>query len=95
MSVAYKNSVGSRRTAWRTVSAIQQKEEYKVSWAYYEIKLQYLMAFELTICNIGLKIRWFDQIIQIKDRKRTWGYMQRCLKSSRRSPYSKLQEPRS
>ena len=30
LSVAYKNSVGSRRTAWRTISAIQQKEEYKV-----------------------------------------------------------------
>ena len=31
LSVAYKNSVGSRRTAWRTISAIQQKEEYKVN----------------------------------------------------------------
>lgn len=30
LSVAYKNSVGARRTAWRTISAIQQKEEYKV-----------------------------------------------------------------
>jgi 14-3-3 protein epsilon len=31
LSVAYKNSVGSRRTAWRTISAIQNKEEYKVN----------------------------------------------------------------
>ena len=31
LSVAYKNSVGARRTAWRTISAIQQKEEYKGS----------------------------------------------------------------
>jgi 14-3-3 protein epsilon len=31
LSVAYKNAVGSRRTAWRTISAIQSKEEYKVS----------------------------------------------------------------
>merc|ERR1712232_1466361 len=31
LSVAYKNSVGSRRTAWRTVSAIQNKEEQKNS----------------------------------------------------------------
>jgi hypothetical protein len=30
LSVAYKNSVGSRRTAWRTITAIQNKEEYKV-----------------------------------------------------------------
>lgn len=28
--MAYKNAVGSRRTAWRTISAIQNKEEYKV-----------------------------------------------------------------
>ena len=30
LSVAYKNAVGARRTAWRTISAIQSKEEYKV-----------------------------------------------------------------
>lgn len=31
MSVAYKNSVGSRRTAWRAISSIEQKEESKGS----------------------------------------------------------------
>ena len=31
LSVAYKNSVGTRRAAWRTISAIQDKEEYKGS----------------------------------------------------------------
>mmetsp|Transcript_17488 Transcript_17488/g.16711 ORF Transcript_17488/g.16711 Transcript_17488/m.16711 type:complete len:82 (+) Transcript_17488:36-281(+) len=31
LSVAYKNAVGARRTAWRTISAIQSKEEYKGS----------------------------------------------------------------
>lgn len=31
MSVAYKNSVSARRAAWRTISAIQNKEEYKGS----------------------------------------------------------------
>jgi 14-3-3 protein epsilon len=31
LSVAYKNSVGTRRAAWRTCSAIQDKEEYKAS----------------------------------------------------------------
>ena len=30
LSVAFKNSVGARRTAWRAISAIQQKEESKV-----------------------------------------------------------------
>jgi 14-3-3 protein epsilon len=31
LSVAYKNSVGSRRTAWRSISSIEQKEEQKGS----------------------------------------------------------------
>lgn len=31
LSVAYKNSVGTRRVAWRTIRAIQDKEEYKGS----------------------------------------------------------------
>eukprot|EP01083_Nonionella_stella_P041362 112145_1 len=31
LSVAYKNTVGSRRTAWRALSSIGQKEEAKGS----------------------------------------------------------------
>jgi len=31
LSVAYKNSVGSRRTAWRAISSIESKEEQKGS----------------------------------------------------------------
>jgi len=31
LSVAYKNSVGSRRTAWRALSSIEQKEESRVT----------------------------------------------------------------
>lgn len=31
LSVAYKNTVGSRRSAWRSITAIQQKEEQKGS----------------------------------------------------------------
>jgi len=31
LSVAYKNSVGSRRTAWRALTSIEQKEESKGS----------------------------------------------------------------
>lgn len=31
LSVAYKNWIGSRRTAWRAVSAVEQKEETKGS----------------------------------------------------------------
>ena len=31
LSVAYKNTVGARRTAWRAISALEQKEESKGS----------------------------------------------------------------
>jgi 14-3-3 protein epsilon len=31
LSVAYKNSVKTRRDAWRTIQAVQNKEELKVS----------------------------------------------------------------
>jgi 14-3-3 protein epsilon len=31
LSVAYKNSISSRRTAWRAISSIEQKEESKGS----------------------------------------------------------------
>jgi len=31
LSVAYKNTIGSRRTAWRAISSIQKKEEQKNS----------------------------------------------------------------
>lgn len=31
LSVAYKNTVGTRRTAWRALSSIEQKEESKGS----------------------------------------------------------------
>ena len=31
LSVAYKNTVGSRRTAWRALTSIQHKEESKGS----------------------------------------------------------------
>ena len=30
LSVAYKNSIGGRRTAWRVLSSIENKEESKV-----------------------------------------------------------------
>ena len=29
LSVAYKNTIGSRRTAWRALSSIEKKEESK------------------------------------------------------------------
>jgi 14-3-3 protein epsilon len=30
LSIAYKNTVGSRRTAWRAISALENKEKTKV-----------------------------------------------------------------
>jgi hypothetical protein len=44
--VAYKNSVGARRTAWRTISAIQQKEEYKV------IEIEILLTFDRDLVSL-------------------------------------------
>lgn len=47
MSVAYKNSVGTRRAAWRTISAIKDKEEHKgskhldlINWYRQKIELE-------------------------------------------------------
>lgn len=31
LSVAYKNSIGGRRTAWRVLSSIENKDEQKVN----------------------------------------------------------------
>ena len=53
LSVAYKNSVGTRRVAWRTIIAIQDKEEYKGS-KYIELIRWYRQKFEHElddICN--------------------------------------------
>ena len=56
--MAYKNSVGSRRTAWRTISAIQQKEEFKGS-RFIDIIRQYRAKIEKEledICNDVLRL---------------------------------------
>jgi len=51
LSVAYKNSVSSRRAAWRTISAIQNKEEYKGS-KYLELIKSYRKKIEEELENI-------------------------------------------
>ncbi len=56
--MAYKNSVGARRTAWRTISAIQQKEEYKGS-RFIDLIKQYRAKIEKEledICNDVLRL---------------------------------------
>jgi len=53
LSVAYKNWIGARRTAWRAVSAIEQKEESKGS-KFLPLLRQYKAAIEgevEKICN--------------------------------------------
>lgn len=58
LSVAYKNSVGTRRTAWRAVTAIEQKEEAKGS-KFLEIIHEYKEKVESeveTICGEIIKI---------------------------------------
>jgi 14-3-3 protein epsilon len=64
LSVAYKNSVSARRAAWRTISAIQNKEEYKGS-KYLELIKGYRSKIEKeleTICQDVLSLL-NDQLI--------------------------------
>jgi hypothetical protein len=51
LSVAYKNSVGTRRVAWRTIIAIQDKEEYKGS-KYIDLIKWYREKFEYELDEI-------------------------------------------
>jgi 14-3-3 protein epsilon len=51
LSVAYKNSVGSRRAAWRTVSAIQNREAFKGS-RHLELINQYRRMIETELNGI-------------------------------------------
>jgi len=51
LSVAYKNQVGTRRAAWRTISAIQNKEEYKGS-KHLDLIKQYRRKIENELSDI-------------------------------------------
>ena len=62
LSVAYKNSVGSRRTAWRVISSIEAKEEAKESK-----NLPLLREYKTKIEEELYRI--CDEIIQILDSK--------------------------
>lgn len=58
LSIAYKNSVGSRRTAWRALFAVEQKEESKQSKNLKHLKL-YKKKIENELnqfCNDILKL---------------------------------------
>ena len=58
LSVAYKNSVGSRRTAWRAISSIEQKEESKGS-KYLQLLKDYKKKIETELssfCNDILEL---------------------------------------
>jgi len=51
LSVAYKNSVGSRRTAWRALTSIEQKEEAKGS-RHLNLLKDYKKKIETELSNI-------------------------------------------
>ena len=51
LSVAYKNYVGSRRAAWRTISAIQNREEFKGS-RHLELIKEYRKRIEAELHDI-------------------------------------------
>lgn len=49
LSVAYKNTVGARRTAWRSVSAIEAKEKERVSHLTYQNSTHYSLVSDYRI----------------------------------------------
>lgn len=61
LSVAYKNWIGARRTAWRAVSAIEQKEESKSSKF-----LPLLRSYKTCIENEVEKI--CDDVVEVLDK---------------------------
>ena len=57
LSVAYKNSIGGRRTAWRVLSSIENKEEGKV------LKIIFFLKFKYTLSYISL---WLNNVNRLK-----------------------------
>ena len=62
LSVAYKNSVGSRRTAWRALTSIEAKEEAKSS-KYLPLLRDYKEKIEKELNQ------YCDDILQVLDKK--------------------------
>ena len=80
LSVAYKNTVGSRRTAWRALSSIQQKEESKGSK-----NLKHLKDYKKTIEN---ELNGFcDDILKLIEDK----ILKTCSSSESKVFFNKMQ----
>ena len=62
LSVAYKNTVGTRRTAWRALSSIETKEEAKSS-KYLSLLKEYKERIEKELNN------YCDDVLQVLDQK--------------------------
>lgn len=62
LSVAYKNTVGTRRTAWRALSSIEQKEEAKSS-KYLSLLKDYKESIEKELNN------YCDDVLAVLDQK--------------------------
>jgi len=60
LSVAYKNTVGSRRTAWRALSSIEQKEEAK-GGTHLALIREYKKKVEAELS------KWCNEIIKLLD----------------------------
>ena len=52
LSVAFKQAIGQRRVAWRTVSAIQEKEDYKGTNKHLELIKWYRAKIEKELTDI-------------------------------------------
>lgn len=68
LSVAYKNSVGTRRTAWRVLSSIETKEEAKNS-NFLPLLREYKVKIESELDSICLEIIKFLGDVLIKSSK--------------------------
>ena len=62
LSVAYKNTVGSRRAAWRIISSVEQKEKSKGN----ETQAGYAKDYRIKVENELQKI--CDTILQLLDK---------------------------
>ena len=88
LSVAYKNSVGARRTAWRTITAIQNKEEYKGS-RFLDLIKDYRKKIEnelMDICNDAIKLL-DDPLIPLSKFSSQCTYIHACFVSLHISLY--------
>jgi len=67
LSVAYKNVVGARRSAWRIISSIEQKAEKNAGAEKHQMAKAYRMEIEEELTKISEEVLVNNEIIIIQD----------------------------